>query len=118
MEDKFSEGFTNQDSNKQDVNNFEFVLFLILILLIMSNNNTFNSYFQLLDQNISAITNIINLFSATSQNLQGVFQTPQKQKFQEPKQKEKYKETEHEEKQEERQEQELDNDFRPEEEKL
>lgn len=52
-----------------------YILFLILILLIMSSRNTFTSYFELLDNQISTINNIFSAFSNTANGLKALFQT-------------------------------------------
>ncbi|MTI61409.1 MAG: hypothetical protein FH762_15770 [Firmicutes bacterium] len=56
---------------------FEFLLFLILILLIMGNSNTFNSYFEVLDGHVKEVNNILNLFSSTANGLKGAFTASQ-----------------------------------------
>lgn len=57
--------------------NFEFLLFLILILLIMGNSNTFSSYFEVLDGHVKEVNNILNLFSSTASSLKGAFTASQ-----------------------------------------
>lgn len=70
----------NENQNRQDtsvkaegVQNMDFMLFLILILLLMSNQKSFGTYFETLDGKLSNITNFINTLNATANGLQGVF---------------------------------------------
>lgn len=57
--------------------NIEYVLFLILILLIMSNQGNFSKYFKLINREVNKVETILQAFSATAENLQGTFIKPQ-----------------------------------------
>ena len=61
--------------SKGGSNSGAYILFLILILLIMSSRNTFNSYFELLDSQISTLNNMFSAFSNTASGLKALFQT-------------------------------------------
>jgi len=67
-----------EETNKSSEDGTGFYLFLILILLTMGNSNTFTSYFQLFDKEVTRATNIFKIFSATAEGLKGAFETPQK----------------------------------------
>ncbi|MFW5999383.1 MAG: hypothetical protein ACOCQC_01840 [Halanaerobiaceae bacterium] len=57
--------------------NIEYILFLILILLIMSNQGNFSKYFKLINREVNKVETILQAFSATAENLQGTFIKPQ-----------------------------------------
>ncbi len=57
---------------------FDFLLFLILILLLVGNRNAFSNYFELFNKEVTRVTNLIKTLSATADGLQGAFTAPQK----------------------------------------
>lgn len=61
--------------SEMDVNSMDFLLFLILILLLIGNQNTFNSYFQLFDKEINRLNQILGAFKATAEGLKGAVST-------------------------------------------
>jgi len=63
----------NTDFNvtEMDVNSMDFLLFLILILLLIGNQNTFNSYFQLFDNEVNRLNQILGAFKTTTEGLKG-----------------------------------------------
>ncbi|MFW5971950.1 MAG: hypothetical protein ACOCRL_00555 [Bacillota bacterium] len=65
----------NVSSSDFDVNGLDFLLFLILILLFLGNQNTFNSYFQLFDTEVSKLNNVLGAFQDTANGLKSVFAT-------------------------------------------
>lgn len=63
----------NANYTDTNVGSIEFLLFLILILLILGNQNTFNAYFQLFDQELNKLNQILGAFQSTANGLKGVF---------------------------------------------
>lgn len=57
----------------QEIDPNAYILFLILILLIMGSQNTFDNYFELLDRQVSGINNVFNIFSSTAEGLHTLF---------------------------------------------
>ncbi|MFW6027129.1 MAG: hypothetical protein ACOCRX_12410 [Candidatus Woesearchaeota archaeon] len=72
------------DSVKKDVDGFEYILFLILLLLITGNSKTFDSYFQIVDRQTTKISKILDVLSTTANNFHSVLEIPQKEKPEEP----------------------------------
>lgn len=58
---------------ESNIDSMDFLLFLILILLLLGNQNTFNAYFQLFDQELDKLNQILGAFQATANGLKGVF---------------------------------------------
>lgn len=58
-----------------DVDNMEFLLFLILILLLLGNQDAFSSYFQVFDKEVNKLNQILGAFQTTAEGLKGVFST-------------------------------------------
>ncbi len=71
---------TSQEISTSDVDAFEFLLFLILILVLMGNRNTFSSHFELLNKELNNINSIMEALSVTSESLQATINAPQKLK--------------------------------------
>jgi hypothetical protein len=69
---------TSQEVNTNNVDTFEFLLFLILILVLMGNRNTFSSHFDLLNKEVNNINSILEALSVTSEGLQAAITAPQK----------------------------------------
>jgi len=69
---------TSQEVNTNNVDTFEFLLFLILILVLMGNRNTFSSHFDLLNKEVNNINSILEAISVTSEGLQAAITAPQK----------------------------------------
>ncbi len=67
-----------EKSQKKSGQDMSYILFLILILLFMGGENTFNKHFQLLDREITLLNNMFKTFSATANSLQNTFATPAK----------------------------------------
>lgn len=63
----------NANYTDTNVGSIEFLLFLILILLILGNQNTFNAYFHLFDQELNKLNQILGAFQSTANGLKGVF---------------------------------------------
>lgn len=69
---------TNQLNNiekNKNVDSGSFLLFLILILLLMGNQETFNDYFELFEGKVTKLNNMLEAFQSTANGLQGVFST-------------------------------------------
>lgn len=62
---------TELNVTDMDVNSMDFLLFLILILLLIGNQNTFNSYFQLFDNEVNRLNQILGAFKTTAEGLKG-----------------------------------------------
>jgi len=77
LDENTGEELSRDNVTKQDVGGLDFMLFLIFVLLLMSNKNTFDSHFQLLDKEMSTISTFINLFSTTAQSLRSIVKSPQ-----------------------------------------
>lgn len=56
----------NTTTDIEDVNSGSYLLFLIFILLLLSNQSTFDNYFELLDKETSKLNNIINGLNSTA----------------------------------------------------
>jgi len=64
---------TDNVNYTDNVSSLDFLLFLILILLILGNQNTFNAYFQLFDQELNKLNQVLGAFQSTANGLKGVF---------------------------------------------
>lgn len=62
-------------STDEEINSGGFLLFLIFILLILGNQNTFNNYFEQLDKEASKISDFLDSFTSTAQGLRSTLQT-------------------------------------------
>jgi len=58
--------------------NFNFLIFLILILLLMGNKNSFNTHFQLINNEVEKITKLLEAVSVTNDSLKNAVKAPQK----------------------------------------
>ncbi|MFW6270213.1 MAG: hypothetical protein ACOC4G_09055 [Bacillota bacterium] len=58
--------------DNQDVNGIEFILFLILILLLAGNQNNFDEHFNIFENELNKITQLLNTFSATEEGLKNI----------------------------------------------
>ncbi|MFW6034755.1 MAG: hypothetical protein ACOCRZ_00730 [Halothermotrichaceae bacterium] len=67
-------------TDSSSVNGNEFFLFLILILLIMSNQGSFNNHFELFDKQVNKINNLLETLSLTTDGLKSAIAAPQKVK--------------------------------------
>ena len=68
---KENESFSSNSS--QDVSGMDFLLFLILILLFLGNQSTFNSYFQVFDKEVNKLTEMLSAFKTTADGLKSTF---------------------------------------------
>ena len=68
----------NQDSGGQL--DMSYILFLILILLFLGNNNTLSSYFNVFEKEISKANKLFQALTATAEGLKSAVQTPQEMK--------------------------------------
>lgn len=68
----------NMDIKSTEVGSTDFLLFLILILLLLGNRNTFGKYFELFNQGTTRLNQILKALSATAEGLRGAFTAPQK----------------------------------------
>ncbi len=59
-------------------NNISFILFLILILLLLGNTDSFTTHFQLIDGEVNKIKKLLEAVSVTNENLQNAVRAPQK----------------------------------------
>lgn len=66
-----SAGYENSGS-------MDFLVFLILILLLMGNTNSFNTHFQLINKEVKKVTKLLEAVSATNDSLQDAVKAPQK----------------------------------------
>ncbi len=71
---------TPQEVKTSAVDSFEFLLFLILLLVLMGNRNTFNSHFEQLNREINNLNSILETLSVTSEGLKTAITAPQKLK--------------------------------------
>ncbi len=62
-------------SSDMDVNGMDFLLFLILILLLLGNQDTFNSYFQVFDKEVNQLNKILGAFQTTAEGLKNASST-------------------------------------------
>ena len=70
----------NNDGNDSLANTqtgSEYILFLILILLLIGNQDTFKGHFELLDKQTSELMELLDTFSATAEGLKSAIATPQ-----------------------------------------
>lgn len=67
--------YESSSPKSQDVSGMDFLLFLILILLLLGNQNTFNSYFQIFDNEVNKLSNMLNAFQSTAEGLKQTFST-------------------------------------------
>lgn len=63
----------NVSTSDLNVNSIDFLLFLILILLLLGNQNVFNSYFQVFEKEVNTLNQILSAFQATAEGLKGAF---------------------------------------------
>ncbi|MFW6287631.1 MAG: hypothetical protein ACOC2J_02665 [bacterium] len=66
---------STENVSYSDVNSMDFLLFLILILLLVGTQDTFNSYFQLFDKEVKNLNNVLGAFEATANGLKSAFST-------------------------------------------
>src|SRR5690554_4256010 len=57
------------DLKTNNIDEFEFLLFLILIMLLMGNQNTFNPHFELLNKELNSLNTLLQALSASSNGL-------------------------------------------------
>ncbi|HLV08579.1 MAG TPA: hypothetical protein VKY40_00030 [Halanaerobiales bacterium] len=53
----------------ENISEFEFLLFLILIMLLMGNQNTFSPHFELLNKELNSLNTLLQTLSASSNGL-------------------------------------------------
>lgn len=63
------ENAVNESSSAVEVDSFEFLLFLILLLVLMGSQHTFSSHFEVLTREINRIDSFLNMFSTTANGL-------------------------------------------------
>jgi len=68
----------NKKAGHEFGGNLDFLVFLILILLLMGNTNSFNNHFQLINSEVEKITKLLEAVSVTNDNLQNAVKAPQK----------------------------------------
>ncbi len=68
----------DDQTTETGIGSFEFILFLILIMLFLGNSKTFEPHFELLNSQVNKVNQIINMLSATAEGLQGAFTAPRK----------------------------------------
>lgn len=61
----------SNEINDTSVQGPEFVLFLILILLIMGNQNRFDAHFELFESKVNKLNELLKALAATNQGLKG-----------------------------------------------
>ncbi len=80
----FTDGKLEKPSVNGDTTEFEsgdnlnFLIFLILILLLMGNKNTFNTHFQLINDEVEKITKLLEAVSVTNDSLKNAVKAPQR----------------------------------------
>ncbi|MFW5976854.1 MAG: hypothetical protein ACOCQS_02795, partial [Bacillota bacterium] len=55
----------------------DYLLFLILLLLLVGNQNSFNKYFDLFDQQTGKMKEVLDAFAATAEGLKSAVLAPQ-----------------------------------------
>jgi hypothetical protein len=73
-----NESLDESIGNSKQSDGLEFILFLVLILLFMGNNNTFSSYFTIFEDEIKYLNNIFKILTTTAEGLKGAFEAPKK----------------------------------------
>lgn len=68
----------NINSTESQGLDFNFILFLGLIFLLLGNQNTFNQYFTIFNEETTKLNNTLKAMSVTAEALQNAFTIPQK----------------------------------------
>ncbi|MFW6006710.1 MAG: hypothetical protein ACOC4G_09865 [Bacillota bacterium] len=74
-QEKFSDELAKELKNDTGI---DYLLFLILILLLVGNQTTFNEYFNLFDQQTKKMKEVLDVFSATAEGFKSAVLAPQK----------------------------------------
>ena len=74
-----NQGSNSSDSTDSSSSNqgLEYTLFLILILLLLGNQKSFNEQFRFLNEQTQEIKKFLNAFEATAEGLKTTIMTPQ-----------------------------------------
>lgn len=78
MSEKENVNASQKQNTQNPGGNIDYILFLILILLLAGNQNTFDNYFQTFNNQVNQINQVLNIFSATAEGLSTAVQAPQK----------------------------------------
>ncbi len=66
------ENTVKESTSAVEVDSFEFLLFLILLLVLMGSQHTFSSHFEVLSREINRVNSFLNMFSTTANGLKSL----------------------------------------------